>query len=140
MLWYKSRKAARRRRDQVFSRYSFLTTHSSAALSDQLGVTEYWSSRRFRHLIVEWLAKVKAYCRSAPPSLLATAASSWFIRPESHLRYARSTLQASRKVCGTALNSGTERIHIPVAVNVTSSACRSASDYPHPGSQVGLGS
>jgi hypothetical protein len=38
----------------------------SAALSDQLGVTEYSSPRRFRHLIVEWLAKLKAHWPKCP--------------------------------------------------------------------------
>ena len=38
-----------------------------AGLCDQLGSAHYSSPRRFRHLIVEWLAKVKAYwpeCRA----------------------------------------------------------------------------
>lgn len=38
-------------------------------LCDQLGATQYSSSRRFRHLIVEWLAKVRTYWPECPAAV-----------------------------------------------------------------------
>ena len=40
-----------------------------AGLCDQLGAAQYSSPRRFRHLIVEWLAKVKAYWPECPATV-----------------------------------------------------------------------
>lgn len=37
-----------------------------AGLCDQLGATQYSSPRRFRHLIIEWLVRVKAYWPDCP--------------------------------------------------------------------------
>lgn len=40
-----------------------------AGLCDQLGAVQYSSPRRFRHLIVQWLARIKAYWPECPATI-----------------------------------------------------------------------
>ena len=48
---------------------SRIPTVGPAGLCDQLGAAQYSSPRRFRHLIVEWLTRVKAYWPECPASV-----------------------------------------------------------------------
>jgi hypothetical protein len=41
----------------------------AGGLCDQLGATQYSLPRRFRHMIVEWLARVKHYWPECPASM-----------------------------------------------------------------------